>query len=148
MYHNMRKFTPLNAMGQANDRLRVVRAAALVFSEVQRFAPIQEEFLTNVKDGVSGTLREFSDLIHDWGVISTAAVKKDVLMKRCKVWIFKYNTTETPYLILRQEFAVAALASLAVTVAVIAAVEALAMAWDAMERVLAVAAPEDEVTEP
>lgn len=67
MYHTMRKFTHLNTMEQGNDRLRVViRAAAFVFSEALRLALVHEELLTNVKDGVSGTLQqEFVKLIQD-----------------------------------------------------------------------------------
>jgi hypothetical protein len=53
-------------MEQGNDRLRVVRAAALVFSKVLRLELVQEELLTNVKGGVSGTVqKEFVNLTHD-----------------------------------------------------------------------------------
>lgn len=58
------------------------------------------------------------------------------------MWIFKYDGNETPYLILRQQFPVAALAALALALAVV-------LAWEALVSVVAVVAPEDdEDTEP
>lgn len=56
------------------------------------------------------------------------------------MWIFKYDDNETPYLILRQQFPVAALAALAL---------AVVLAWEALASVVAMVAPEDdEDTEP
>jgi hypothetical protein len=65
-------------MEQGNDRLRVVRAASLVFSKGLRLEPVQEELLTNVKGGVSGTVQqEFIKLTHDLDIISSTTVKRD-----------------------------------------------------------------------
>ena len=55
------------------------------------------------------------------------------------MWIFKYDDNETPYLILRQQFPVAALATLALALALV-----VVLAWEALVSVVAVVAPKDD----
>jgi hypothetical protein len=48
IFHGLRKYTPNTALVKSDQNERVLRAAALAFSKVQRLKPVQRDFMWNL----------------------------------------------------------------------------------------------------
>lgn len=124
IFHGLRKYTPNTALVKSDQNERVLRAAALVFSKVQRLKPVQRDFMWNLANTIDRDLHEHVKLIRQWSGMGEEIFGRDINeslqmelgdcsenRRVCRldgsaandVWILKYNARLTPGFIVRQQ---------------------------------------------